>query len=39
MEFARTYNAYAVYDDFSKVAAISESVQARFNESAVLDAS
>jgi len=39
MEFALTYNAYAVHDDFSKVAEISEIVQARFNEAAVLDAS
>jgi hypothetical protein len=38
MEFALTYNAYAVHDDLSKVAEISEAVHARFNESAVFDA-
>lgn len=39
MEFALSYNAYAVHDDFSRVAEISESVQARFNDSVMLDVS
>lgn len=38
MEFALSYNAYAVYDDFARVAEISQTLQARFNESAVCDA-
>lgn len=37
--FALTYNAYAVHDDFTAVADISESVQARFVKSGAFDAS
>jgi hypothetical protein len=39
MEFALTYNAYEVHDDFSKVSEIAAAVQAHFNDSAVFDAS